>query len=105
LSHQKVVIFAFTHSLVDECIFLLIVSLLEELGNQSLLICLLVERSLCIELIDDHLSAAAITLLSCKVRILLGFFDFVHSGSVGEVLNLSWGDAPLFLLLLDSLLH
>jgi hypothetical protein len=56
-------------------------------------------------LVDDHLSAATISLFSCKVSILFGFFDLVHSCSIREVLNLAWWNSFLFLLLLDGLFH
>ena len=63
-----------------------------------------VESLLDLPLVDLHLPVSALALLACELVVVLCLLDFVHGGCVREVLDLSWWNAFLFFLPLDSVL-
>ena len=79
--------------------------LLEEFLNKSSFALLFIKFALGIQLVDHHFTPPSLSFLSSEVRVLFRFFNFVHSGRIAEVLNLTWRNSLLFLLALNCLVH
>ena len=65
----------------------------------------LVQLFLGVGLVDHQLSPTSFAFLAGEVGILFRFFDFVHGGGVGKVLDLAWRDAFLLFHPLDRIIH
>jgi hypothetical protein len=55
-------------------------------------------------LVDVHFSKTSFPLFASEFIAVLGFFDLVHSGCIGKVLDLAWRNSSLFFLFLHSFL-
>ena len=89
---------------VDICLILLFCLVLKELLDTCFLQLFGIESFLDFKLINFHFPVSSFSFLTCKLIIILGFFDFIHCSGVREVLDLSRRNAFLFFLSLYGVL-
>lgn len=64
-----------------------------------------IQFSLSVKLIHSHLPPATVSFFTSEVTIFLGFFYFVHGGSIREILNLTRWNAFFLLHSFDRVCH